>query len=464
MCAVAENRLVYPALAARVTAAAAEAPLPPSSGGYFDMAGTEPFRAAFLSALGSARALRAVLDPARLVLMSGCGAVISATLWSLCDPGDAVIVPAPYYPAWDSDCTLVAGAVIFPARMTAEDGYVVTLDALEGAADAAAAAGRRVRAVLLTNPGNPVGTIHSPRRLREIAGWCGRRGIQLIVDEIYACCVHGGAAGGAGEQLGARSASAAAVVEPREASEGRTASGGVPAAAVSTAAAEAVVIAAAPGGHDDGASAPSRDGDASTFTSVVDALGNGDGSDAGLGEHVHVMWGLSKDWGASGYRVGGLYTRCAELRSALSGLAYFHGVSGLTAELLTRVLRDGPFVAGHMAAGAAALRSAGATARAALEGIAGVPCAPSPAGMFLWADMRGWLREGEHGWDGEAALATRLFEVCRVVFTPGSACHAAAPGYFRVCFAWGSPAAVRAAAERIRDRLGYGGGARNVPM
>ena len=40
------------------------------------------------------------------------------------------------------------------------------------------------------------------------------------------------------------------------------------------------------------------------------------------------------------------------------------------------------------------------------------------------------------GWDAERQLTAAMFEEARSLFTPGEACHAAAPGFYRCCFAW----------------------------
>lgn len=159
--------------------------------------------------------------------------------------------------------------------------------------------------LLLTNPGNPVGTVHSAARLRALAAWCGGAGVHMVVDEIYANCVcvvarpcdertvcetvcprpcaHSYAGEGAGGDGGGAEAAGGAA--------SRSDAGGDAACCGGDAAPRRV--AAADGAAADAASAR---GDDAAFTSIVDALGG----DAGLGGHVHVLWGLSKDWGASG--------------------------------------------------------------------------------------------------------------------------------------------------------------------
>lgn len=101
-------------------------------------------------------------------------------LRSVTTPGDRVIVTPPVYPPF-YDCVPEAGAVIerVPLRDT---GTAWELD-LEGI-DAALAAG--ARAVLLCNPHNPTGTVHSRESLARLADIAARHGAVVVSDEIHA--------------------------------------------------------------------------------------------------------------------------------------------------------------------------------------------------------------------------------------------------------------------------------------
>lgn len=71
--------------------------------------------------------------------------------------------------------------------------------------------------------------------------------------------------------------------------------------------------------------------------------------------------------------------------------------------------------------------------------------------MFVWVDCRTWLPEAS--WRGEAALWQGICDECKVILTPGSACHAVEPGFFRLCFAWVAPEALKDAVIRIATHL-----------
>lgn len=64
--------------------------------------------------------------------------------------------------------------------------------------------------------------------------------------------------------------------------------------------------------------------------------------------YVHVMFGLSKDWCASGVRVGCLWTLNAPVQAASQNLSYFCGVSGIAQHMLAEMLEDTAFVEAYL--------------------------------------------------------------------------------------------------------------------
>lgn len=67
------------------------------------------------------------------------------------------------------------------------------------------------------------------------------------------------------------------------------------------------------------------------------------------------------------------------------------------------------------------------------------------------AGHRRWLQEPT--WEGEAALWKGVCDSCRVILTPGKPCHAPAPGFFRLCFAWVPRQALADAVGRLGAHL-----------
>ena len=149
-----------------------------------------------------------------------------------------------------------------------------------------------------------------------------------------------------------------------------------------------------------------------------------------LRTYVHVVLGFSKDFAASGLRVGVLWTRNARLLTSWANLGYFCAVSAHTQYALADILDDEPWMDGFMTERRNRLRSAYDAIAAALTA-AGVKFAPTGAAMFLWLDLRDALPHDATTED-ERALWRELYDrPSGVLFTPGADCAAPEPGFFR---------------------------------
>lgn len=377
--------------------------VPGDTANYTSMRGYPPFSQAVADFLTS-HAMRGVpMDPAHLCISAGCGAVIHLCGWCLCGPGDAVLIPAPAYPAFDNDLTVQAEAIPIHLPLTAPR-YRITRTALDAGFERAMAAGHIPRVLLLTSPNNPLGRLYTPQELELCVTWCTERGLHLVSDEIYAHSVY----------------APLALPEPRDAEDDAEPSG------VGAEVGEA--------------------GDVTEAFESVAAL-----CMRKLGEvppNVHVVWGFSKDFGVSGFRVGCLYTRNPQLLKAWDTLGYFHAVSNDMQARLATVLSDTEFVDALLARNRELLRDAARLVHRELSSLPGVRVLPSQAGMFCWVDMRTWLRGST--WEGERALFNAMFERARVLMTPGQDCHASEPGFFRVCTVWMPPEAISQIPVRLR--------------
>ena len=188
----------------------------------------------------------------------------------------------------------------------------------------------------------------------------------------------------------------------------------------------------------------------SALTLAADLVAAGAAAQADVDTHVHLIYGLSKDWCASGLRVGLLYSKNAVLQQALNSVAAFGSISNHTQHVLAEILADADWTAGFVAQNAKELEASYDTLTGHLEA-AGIPYVPSVAGMFVWVDLRAWLPEAS--WAGEAALWGRVCEEGKVILTPGQSCHAPEPGFFRLCFAWVPREALEAAVARVKGVL-----------
>jgi aspartate aminotransferase len=105
---------------------------------------------------------------------------------TLLDPGDEVLLPAPYWTTYPEAIRL-AGGVPVEVLTSAEQGYRVTVEQLE------AARTERTKVLLWCSPANPTGAVASPEEVRAVGRWALEHGIWVVADEIYEHLVYGGA-------------------------------------------------------------------------------------------------------------------------------------------------------------------------------------------------------------------------------------------------------------------------------
>lgn len=105
---------------------------------------------------------------------------------TLLDPGDEVILPAPYWTTYPESIMLAGGKPVIV--MTDEtSGYRATIEQLDAALTPA------TKALVFVSPSNPTGAVYSPEMVKAIGEWALAKGIWVITDEIYEHLVYGDA-------------------------------------------------------------------------------------------------------------------------------------------------------------------------------------------------------------------------------------------------------------------------------
>ncbi len=114
-----------------------------------------------------------------ILITTGGSEALLITMLCLLDPGDEVIVAEPYYPNYAAFIG-AAGGVIRPITTSVEEGYFYAQkERIEPLIN------EKTRAILITNPGNPTGTILSHPQMRMLADLAKEHGLFLIADEVY---------------------------------------------------------------------------------------------------------------------------------------------------------------------------------------------------------------------------------------------------------------------------------------
>ena len=154
-------------------------------------------------------------------------------------------------------------------------------------------------------------------------------------------------------------------------------------------------------------------------------------SETYLGDRVHVVAGLSKDWGMSGFRVGSLFTHNAQLLTAIDTIGYYQSVSRYTQFALTGVFSDHDFVSWYIEENRRRLYETYQALKDALDLIQ-VPLFPSQGAIFAWADFSSYILDGQ----SEKELWMELFNDAKIALTSGESCIASKPGMFRIVYGW----------------------------
>lgn len=125
------------------------------------------------------------VETSHLATAPGAASCLDAILYSICDPGDGILVPGPYWNAFDfliqSRCSVKSVAVTLPDLQSTLTEAL--LPALERAFESAASP---IKALLLSNPNNPLAQCYPRSVLEGCLQFCQRRKIHFISDEIYA--------------------------------------------------------------------------------------------------------------------------------------------------------------------------------------------------------------------------------------------------------------------------------------
>ncbi len=121
----------------------------------------------------------------QVIVTNGGKQAVYQAFQVLLDPGDEVIVPAPYWTTYPEAIQLADGV---PVEVFAgsDQGYKVTVEQLE------AARTERTKVLLFVSPSNPTGAVYSPEETKAIGEWAEQHGLWIVADEIYQNLVYDG--------------------------------------------------------------------------------------------------------------------------------------------------------------------------------------------------------------------------------------------------------------------------------
>jgi aspartate aminotransferase len=120
----------------------------------------------------------------QVVVTNGGKHAVFSAFAAICDPGDEVLVPAPYWTTYPEAITLAGGTPVV-IDTDSESGFRVTIEQLEAATTS------RTKALLFVSPDNPSGAVYPEAEVRAIGEWAVQQGIWVITDEIYEHLTYG---------------------------------------------------------------------------------------------------------------------------------------------------------------------------------------------------------------------------------------------------------------------------------
>ncbi|HSR14819.1 MAG TPA: pyridoxal phosphate-dependent aminotransferase, partial [Gemmatimonadales bacterium] len=167
-----------------IVAAAIEACRNPANHKYTPAAGLPDLRQAVADE--AKRTAGIDLTPGQVVITNGGKGAVFAGLAALIDPGDEVLMPAPYWVTYPEAIGL-AGGIMKVIPTDVQSGFRATVDQLE------AARTPKTKALVFVSPSNPSGAVYTPAEVEAIGKWAGAHGIWVLTDEIYDHLVYGDA-------------------------------------------------------------------------------------------------------------------------------------------------------------------------------------------------------------------------------------------------------------------------------
>ncbi len=165
-----------------IVEAAAKACYDPVNYKYTPTAGLPELREAI--AAKSMRDTGLAVSPHQVLVTNGGKHAVATTFMTVLNPGDEVLIPAPYWTTYP-EAVYLAGATPVPVMTNEANGFRVTVDDLERARTP------KTKLLVFVSPCNPTGAVVHPDDVAAIGRWAAEHDIWVMCDEIYEHLVYG---------------------------------------------------------------------------------------------------------------------------------------------------------------------------------------------------------------------------------------------------------------------------------
>jgi len=167
-----------------IVQAAVEAAAKPANHRYTPTPGLPELRDAIVAK--TLRDSNYVITPDQVLVTNGGKQAVYQAFATIINPGDEVILPAPYWTTYP-ECIKLAGGRAVEVFADETQNYLVSVEQLE------AARTENTKALLFCSPSNPTGSVYSLEQVKAIGEWAHEHGIWIIADEIYEHLLYDGA-------------------------------------------------------------------------------------------------------------------------------------------------------------------------------------------------------------------------------------------------------------------------------
>ena len=385
---MAENNLNWSMMQKKLVEVTKNVPMPKWVSGYTGMRGDSSFLEAMAQFMTD-HLTHVKINPDHLASLAGATAIIELTAWILCDAGDVAVIPAPCYPVYTQDIFSKANVERFDLIThhhieEITDGHPLNIHHLEKTHQELSAKGKRFKMLLITTPDNPTGHIYSEERLIEIAQWCKDRKIHLVVNELYGL----------------------SLIDTK---------------------------------HPKISNNYSQHIEFQSFARVMQNQKS---------DYLHLIYGLSKDFGMSGLRVGFLYSLNESLMKAFANISAPHLVSNYTQWVISEVFRDKRFIKKYIAKNQKKLTESCVIVSESLQKM-NIPFVPPRGSLFVWLDMSEFLDANTS--EAESELWLSLFNESGVLLTPGVGFGHTKHGQFRLVHPFVNKKTLKEAMKRMEE-------------
>lgn len=119
----------------------------------------------------------------QITVTTGANSAIFYAFKSICDPGDEVLLPNPYFPSYLAAAEIAGVSPKF-YELSPDNGFIPPLDLVESLIS------NRTKAILINSPSNPTGTVFPPQIIQRLYEIAAKHDLYVISDEVYARMIY----------------------------------------------------------------------------------------------------------------------------------------------------------------------------------------------------------------------------------------------------------------------------------